>query len=70
MITKKKLPLIFKILIGIVAVPIAFFVIVFLVFFIKGFIKGIFVKTRRTGNVIRPVLYVMDNADDCCVPFV
>lgn len=36
----------------------------------KGFIKGIFVKTRRTGNVIRPVLYVMDNADDCCVPFV
>lgn len=40
-ITKKKLPLIFKILIGIVAVPIAFFVIVFLVFFIKGFINGI-----------------------------
>ena len=36
----------------------------------KRFIKGIFVKTRRTGNVIRPVLYVMDNADDCCVPFV
>ena len=40
-ITKEKLPLIFKILIGIVAVPIAFFVIVFLVFFIKGFINGI-----------------------------
>ena len=40
-IIKKKLPLIFKILIGIVAVPIAFFVIVFLVFFIKGFINGI-----------------------------
>lgn len=40
-ITKKKLPLIVKILIGIAAVPIAFFVIVFLVFFIKGLIKGI-----------------------------
>ena len=40
-ITKKKLPLIVKILIGIVAVPVAFFVVVFLVFFIKGFIKGI-----------------------------
>ena len=40
-ITKKKLPLRFKILIGIVAVPIAFFVIVFLVLFIKGFINGI-----------------------------
>ena len=39
-ITKKKLPLIVKILIGIVAVPIAFFVVVFLVFSIKGFIKG------------------------------
>ena len=39
--TKKKLPVIVKILIGIVAVPIAFFVVVFLVFFIKGFIKGI-----------------------------
>ena len=40
-ITKKKLPLIVKILIGIVAVPVAFFVVIFLVFFIKGFIKGI-----------------------------
>ena len=40
-ITKKKIPLIVKILIGIVTVPIAFFVVVFLVFFIKGFIKGI-----------------------------
>ena len=40
-ITKKKLPLIIKILIGIAAVPIAFFVVVFLVFFIKGFINGI-----------------------------
>ena len=40
-ITKKKLPLIVKILIGIVTVPIAFFVVVFLVFFIKGFINGI-----------------------------
>ena len=40
-ITKKKLPLIVKILIGIVAVPVAFFVIVFQVFFIKGFINGI-----------------------------
>lgn len=40
-ITKKKLPLIVKIMVGIVAVPIAFFVVVFLVFFIKGFINGI-----------------------------
>lgn len=40
-ITKKKIPLIVKILIGIVTVPIAFFVVVFLVFFIKGFINGI-----------------------------
>ena len=40
-ITKKKLPLIVKVLIGIVTVPIAFFVVVFLVFFIKGFINGI-----------------------------
>ena len=40
-ITKKKIPLIVKILIGIVTVPIVFFVVVFLVFFIKGFIKGI-----------------------------
>ena len=40
-ITKKKIPLIIKILIGIAAVPIAFFVVVFLVFFIKGFINGI-----------------------------
>ena len=40
-IAKKKIPLIVKILIGIVTVPIAFFVVVFLVFFIKGFIKGI-----------------------------
>jgi hypothetical protein len=40
-ITKKKIPLIVKILIGIVAVPITFFVVVFLVFFIKGFINGI-----------------------------
>ena len=39
--TKKKIPLIVKILIGIVTVPIAFFVVVFLVFFIKGFINGI-----------------------------
>ena len=40
-ITKKRSPLIVKILIGIVAVPIAFFVVVFLVFFIRGFINGI-----------------------------
>lgn len=38
---KKKVPLIIKILIGIVSVPIIFFVIVFIVFFIKGFIQGI-----------------------------
>lgn len=40
-ITKKRLPLIVKILIGIAAVPIVFFVVVCLVSFIKGFIKGI-----------------------------
>lgn len=40
-VTKKKIPLIVKILIGIVAVPIALFGIVCLVFFIKGFINGI-----------------------------
>ncbi|MBQ4120498.1 MAG: hypothetical protein IJD35_00640 [Clostridia bacterium] len=40
-VSKKKLPLIIKILIGIVSVPIALFVIVFIVFLIKGFIKGL-----------------------------
>ena len=40
-VTKKKIPLIVKILVGLVVVPIAFFIIVFLVFFIKGFTKGI-----------------------------
>jgi hypothetical protein len=38
---KKKIPLIVKILIGIVGIPIIFILIVFLVFFIKGFIQGI-----------------------------
>lgn len=40
-VPKKKIPLILKILIGIICVPIILFVIVFLVFFIKGFIPGI-----------------------------
>lgn len=39
--SKKKIPLAIKILIGILGVPIAFFIIVFLIFFIKGFIQAI-----------------------------
>ena len=38
---KKDIPLLIKILIGILAVPIILIFIVFLVFFIKGFIQGI-----------------------------
>ena len=37
----KKIPLVIKVLIAILGVPIVFFVIVFIVFFIKGFIQGI-----------------------------
>lgn len=37
-LVKKKLSLILKILIGIIAIPIIFFIVVFIVFFIKGFI--------------------------------
>lgn len=39
--SKKKIPLIVKILIGVFSIPIIFILIVFLVFFIKGFIQGI-----------------------------
>ena len=39
--SKKSIPLLIKILIGIFAIPIIFIFIVFLVFFIKGFIQGI-----------------------------
>ena len=39
--SKKNIPLLIKILIGIFCVPIILFFIVFLVFFIKGFIQGI-----------------------------
>ncbi len=39
--SKRKVPMIIKILIGIVSVPILFFIVVFIVFFIKGFIQGI-----------------------------
>lgn len=39
--SKKKIPLIVKILIGVFSIPIILFFIVFLVFFIKGFIRGI-----------------------------
>lgn len=39
--SKRKIPMIIKILIGIVSVPILFFIIVAIVFFIKGFIQGI-----------------------------
>ena len=39
--SKKKVPLLIKILIGILGVPIVLFFIVFLVFFVKGFIQGI-----------------------------
>ena len=38
---KKKIPLIVKILIGVLSIPIILIFIVFLVFFIKGFIQGI-----------------------------
>ena len=39
--SKKKIPLIVKILIGVFCIPIILIFIVFLVFFIKGFIQGI-----------------------------
>ena len=39
--SKKKIPLIVKILIWVFSIPIVFILIVFLVFFIKGFIQGI-----------------------------
>ena len=39
--SKKNIPLLIKILIGIFVIPIIFIFIVFLVFFIKGFIQGI-----------------------------
>ena len=39
--SKKSIPLLIKILIGILGVPAVFFIIVFFVFFIKGFIQGI-----------------------------
>jgi len=39
--SKKKIPLIVKIVIGVFSIPIIFILIVFLVFFIKGFIQGI-----------------------------
>ena len=39
--SKKKIPLIVKILIGVFSIPVIFILIVFLVFFIKGFIQGI-----------------------------
>lgn len=39
--SKKKIPLIVKILIGVFSIPIISILIVFLVFFIKGFIQGI-----------------------------
>lgn len=41
MSSKKNIPLLIKILIGILGVPIVLFFIVFLVFFVKGFIQGI-----------------------------
>lgn len=40
--SKKKIPLLIKILVGMLGVPIVLFFIVFLVFFIKGFIQGMF----------------------------
>ncbi len=40
--SKKKIPLIIKILVGIVSVPVVFFIVVFLVFFIKAIIQDIF----------------------------
>lgn len=42
MSSKKNIPLLIKILIGIFVIPIILIFIVFLVFFIKGFIQGIF----------------------------